>query len=89
MQNRKTTLVFDNQKSEILNISVRISQDSSLFSILFLFYNAELLEICNSIRVRARVSSLEFVDDVNLLVYEQFTENNCRQLKTVHDKCLK
>src|SRR5204863_3945396 len=86
MFNRKITLIFDNQKFRILNISMKILQDLSLLSILFLFYNAELLKICNSTQVR--VSSLAFVDDVNLLVYESITEKNCKQLKAVHDKYL-
>ena len=76
MLNRKITLIFDNQKFRILNISVRISQDLSLSSILFLFYNVKLLKICNSTQVR--VSSLAFINDVNLLVYELITEKNCK-----------
>src|SRR2546421_10668534 len=86
MQNRKITLIFNNQKFKVLDILIRISQNSLLFSILFLFYNAELLKICNSIRVR--VSSLEFVNDMNLLAYGRITEDNCRQLKLIHDRCL-
>src|SRR6266480_6796433 len=86
MQDRKILLIFDNQKFRILDISVGISQNSSLFPILFLFYNAELLKICNSTIVR--VNSLEFVDDVNLLAYGRTTEDNCRQLELIHDRCL-
>ena len=86
MLNRKIMLIFNNQKSNILNIFVRIFQDFSLFLILFLFYNAELLEICNLIKVR--VSSLAFIDDVNLLIYELITEENYKQLKAVHNKYL-
>ena len=76
MQNRKITLVFDNQEFRVLDILVEISQSSSLSLILFLFYNAKLLKICNLIKVR--VSSLEFVNDVNLLVYEKIMKNNCK-----------
>jgi len=86
MLNRKITLAFDNQESKILDISVRISQGLPLSSILFLFYNAELLEICNPTQIR--VSSLVFIDNVNLLAYGPTTERNCRQLEAVHDKCL-
>src|SRR6266487_655335 len=86
MLNQKIILVFDNQKSRILNIFVRILQNSFLSLILFLFYNAELLEICNSTKVE--VNSLTFIDDVNMLVYKSITEENCKQLKAVHDKCL-
>jgi len=86
MLNWKIILVFDNQKSRILNISVRISQDSFLSSILFLFYNTELLEICNLTKVE--VNNLIFIDDVNMLVYKLITEENCKQLKAVHNKYL-
>ena len=86
MLNRKTTLAFDNQESGVLDIPVGIPQGSPLSPILFLFYNAELLEICNPTKVR--VNSLAFVDDVNLLAYGLTTEGNCKQLEAVHDKCL-
>ena len=84
MLNKKITLIFNNQKFKILNILIRISQDSFLLSILFLFYNVELLKICNSIQVR--INNLMFMNDVNLLVYELITKRNYKQLKTVHDK---
>ena len=84
--NWKITFIFDNQKSRILNIFVRISQDSSLSLILFLFYNIKFLEICNSTKVK--VNSLIFIDDINMLVYRSITEENCKQLKAVHDKYL-
>ena len=85
MLNKKIILIFDNQKFRILNISMRISQNSFLSSILFLFYNVKLLKICNSTQVR--VSSLAFINDVNFLIYELITEKNCKQLKAFHDKC--
>ena len=63
---------------------MRIFQDSSLFLILFLFYNTKFLEICNLTKVE--VNSLVFIDDVNMLVYELIIEENYKQLKVVHDK---
>ena len=85
MLNKKIILVFDNQKSKVLNIFVKILQKFFLFSILFFFYNIKLLEICNS--TKTEINSLVFVDDVNLLIYKSITEKNCKQLKAVHDKC--
>ncbi len=76
MLNQKIILVFDNQKSRILNILIRIFQDFFLFLILFLFYNIEFLEICNSTKVE--VNSLAFINDINLLIYELITEKNCK-----------
>ena len=86
MHNRKIMLIFNNQEFKILDIFIKISQDFSLSSILFLFYNAKLLKICNSIKVE--VNSLIFVDNVNLLVYKSIIEENYKQLKAVHDKYL-
>ena len=63
---------------------MRISQDLSLSSILFLFYNIEFLKICNSTQVK--ISSLAFVND-NFFIYELITKKNCKQLKAVYDKC--
>ena len=86
MLNRKIILIFDNQKSKILNILIRILQDFFLFLILFLFYNVEFLEICNSTKVE--VNSLAFINNVNLLIYKLITERNCKQLEAIHDRCL-
>ena len=76
MLNKKIILIFDNQKFRIFDISMRIFQNLFLLSILFLFYNAEFLKICNSIQVR--ISSLTFVNNINFLVYELITEKNCK-----------
>ncbi len=65
---------------------MRISQDFSLFLILFLFYNVEFLEICNSTQVK--INSLTFVNDINLFVYELITEENCKQLEAIYNRCL-
>jgi hypothetical protein len=58
-----------------------------LFSILFLFYTSELLEIYNWLK--EELSAIEFVDDVNLLAYSQSTETNCQVLERAYTKLLK
>ena len=65
---------------------MRIFQNLFLLLILFLFYNVELLKICNLTQVK--ISNLIFVNNINLLVYELITERNCKQLKAVYDKYL-
>ena len=65
---------------------MRILQDSLLSLIFFLFYNVKLLEICNSIR--KKISNIEFVNNINMLAYRKFTENNYKQLKRIHERCL-
>lgn len=86
MRDKKTTLAFDNQESEVLSIPVGIPQGSTLSPILLLFYNAELLDISNP--TQTRVSSLDFVDDINMLAYGKSTEGNCKQLEEMHRRCL-
>ena len=75
MLNKKITLIFNDQKFRVFDILMRISQNLSLLSILFLFYNVKFLKIYNSIKVE--ISSLTFVNDINFLVYEsKKTVNN-------------
>jgi hypothetical protein len=53
---------------------------------LFLFYNAPLLEALDLLELR--LSTLGFADDINLLTYSESTVVNCITLKSAHDRCL-
>jgi hypothetical protein len=86
MTDKETTLVVQGIESESCWIGARVPQGSSLSLILFLFYNAKLLDLCCN--PTARTLAVRFVDDVNILVYSPNTEGNCRQLETIHKKCL-
>ena len=66
-------------------VSVGISQESLILLILYLFYNADLLESCESLRLRT--STTGFVDDVNILTYSESTEQNCKKLAEIHIEC--
>ena len=61
-------------------------QGSPLSPILFLFYNAPLLEALNQSNLR--LSLLGFADDINLLAYSESTVVNCTTLELAHDQCL-
>jgi hypothetical protein len=63
-----------------------ISQGSTLSPILFLFYNANLVETSNPPTLPA--SGTGFADDMNALAFGKSTEENCRTLQTVHERCL-
>jgi hypothetical protein len=86
MTGRTTTLAFGGQESEPIGIPAGIPQGSPISPILFLFYNMELLDICNP--PGTPVQGMGFVDDVNLLAYGRTAEANCANLHRVHDQCL-
>ncbi len=67
------------------NININISQDFLLSSILYLFYNANLLEVCDDIKLRTNFT--DFMNDVNILTYKEFIKRNCRVLSKIYDRC--
>ncbi len=67
------------------SVNINISQDSLLSSILYLFYNMNLLKVYDNIRLR--ISFTNFIDDINILIYEEFMKRNCRVLNEIYDRC--
>ena len=67
------------------NVNIDILQDSLLSSILYLFYNVNLLKACDGIKWRTNFTN--FMNDINILTYEEFTKCNCRVLSKIYDKC--
>ena len=80
-------IMIADAESEEFQMSAEVLQDFSMSLILYLFYTAELLKICNN--SRERLSASVFVDDIILLVYELFMKQNCQILKHAHEVCLK
>ncbi len=87
LKNRETSLIFDEQTSDMREVNADISQRFLISSILFLFFNASLIEKCEALRIKIEV--LDFVNDINILVYDRFTEEICRTLSKAHDVCAK
>src|SRR5699024_214317 len=85
MSDRRSTLAFDGQESLAFPIMTGIPQGSPLSPILFLFYNAELLEQCAN--PHRGVGCLGFVDDITLIAWGESTEDNCRRLAEAHAQC--
>ncbi len=67
------------------SVNINISQDSSLSSILYLFYNMNLLKAYNDIKLKTNF--INFVNDVNILIYKEFIKRNCRILNEIYVKC--
>ncbi len=87
LKNWKTSLIFNEQMSNIREINAKISQRSFISSILFLFFNISLIEKCKALRIKIEV--LDFVNNINILVYNRFTEEICRTLSKAYDVCAK
>ena len=73
--------------SDIREINANILQRSLISSILFLFFNASLIKKCKALRIKIKV--LDFINDINILVYNKFTEEICKTLSKAHDVCAK
>ena len=84
LKNRNTTLIIENHTMTKRKINVNISQNSSFFSMLYLFYNANLLKSCKNVRLHFNVT--EFVNNINILTYSESTERNCEILKKTWEK---
>ena len=81
LSDRITTIRLKEWKSQAKSVRCGISQKSVLSPILFLFFNASLLDVCQS--PAQRITFTEFVNDVNLLIYGRNIKENCKRLKAI------
>ena len=75
------TLIIENHIITKRKINVNISQNLSFFSMLYLFYNANLLKLYENVKLRLNVT--EFVNDINILIYNELIKRNCETLKKI------
>jgi len=68
-------------------INADILQRFLISLILFLFFNASLIEKCEALEIKIEV--LDFVNDINILIYDKITESICKLLSQAHDVCTK
>ena len=85
LNERSTTLAIHSRVIDIFEVRTGIPQGSPISPILYLFYNADLLDICE--RPGTNTSAIGFVDDINVLAYGKSTEENCKTLEGIHKKC--
>ena len=77
MNNQSIALAFDDQKQYTRQIKTDISQKSSISLILFFIYIRFLF---SKIRIKTRISSFNFIDDIQISVSSKNIENNCKTL---------
>ncbi len=86
MNGRSTILILKNEKIESFLVITGISQDSLYSSILFLFYIAEFYDLYDALAFN--VSIIDFIDDTQLLTFDNTEESNYQRLMRVHDRCV-
>ena len=86
LQDRFSTIRIASEESELRPVQNRIPQGSPISPILYLFFNEELIRICNGVGLRS--STLGFVDDINILAWGKSTKLNCSTLTQVYNRCI-
>jgi len=51
--------------------------------ILFLFFNASLIEKCKTLKIK--IEMLDFINDINILAYNKFIKEICKTLSKIHN----
>ena len=84
VNDKQTKLRMLDYFTNYIRTITEISQDSTLFSILYLFYNADLLEILTNKTLNSM--TIKYIDDVKIIVENEILEKNNRKLTTFHER---
>jgi hypothetical protein len=84
-QNRTTILTMNRKMIVSFSMRTKIFQKFSLFFVLYLFYNVDLLKMCDKFEINTKF--LKYANDVHILIYDKSMNENCRNLKRVHKFC--
>lgn len=87
LTHRSTTLKTSKYTTEKQAIFTGIPQGSPFSPILYLFYNADLIDEC--IQLDSNIKASGFIDDVMLLAIGKSLEVTCGLLFSAHQVCLK
>ena len=85
LQDRQSTIQIVFEESDLRPVQSGIPQGSPISPILYLFFNEELVRICNGFGLQS--SAIGFVDDINILTWSNSTERNCTALARIHSQC--
>jgi hypothetical protein len=82
LSDRPTILKLQEYTAPSTPIQTRIPQGSPVSPILYLFYNADLLEACKT----EQTEVVGYIDDVSILAIGPTSVRNCKNLKGIHKK---
>ena len=83
LSNRRTKMQFDNYVLEIIEINNGIGQGDPLLMLLYIIYNADLLELPDN---ELTEDAIGYVDDIALLAIGNDFEETTNRLKTMMAK---
>ncbi len=69
--------------STMHQVNVNISQKFFISLIFFLFFNASLIKKCKALEIKIKM--LNFVNNINILIYERFCYKHIKINKTKQD----
>ena len=87
LENQETLLRFNEWINDMHEINADILQKFLISLILFLFFNVNLIKKCKTLRIKIEV--FNFVNNINILIYDKFIEEICKTLSKVHNVCTK
>lgn len=83
LTDRRTSLTLQSWTTNEFSVTTGIPQGSPISPILYLFFNAPLLEACR----QQGANAVGFADDITLLACGNSTEENCETLSRLHVTC--
>ena len=84
LTNRSTTIKLQEYTAPSTPIQTGIPQGSPISPILYLFYNADLVEMCKTRNTEA----VGYIDDVSILAAAETPQQTCKILKNIHQKAI-
>ena len=82
LEDRTTTIKLQEYTTPATHIKTGVPQGSRISPLLYLFYNADLIEACKTEETEA----VGYIDDVSVLVTGPSAQRNCKELKGIHRK---
>ena len=85
LKDRQTTIRLPEGTSELIDVETGIPQGLLLSPILYLFFNANLIEACHS--EEHSTAAAGWIDNTNIITWGSSIEDNCRNLESIYIKC--